>query len=251
MNSLRMSILCLPLAWLGVVGTAVTYTALARAHVDVSLILASLRIRNNFTLALCLYGVWTLVAALVLWSLLVRDEITEAAVGLDGWPPLTDFVLAVVGAALAIALWPLVHRVMPSVGGSPPAGRMLNPQLANEGGPWEFFLLTLVGAILVPALEEFVFRGYVLTALLAPVSVVGAVLLSSLVFASIHIALGRGAVAYAYVLSLMLSGLFLSSGSLYPPIVMHSLVNLFGLVVAPILWHSRSPRPARGQKSDA
>lgn len=251
MNGLQMPISYLPLAWLGLVGTAVTYATLTRARVDVPRFLASLRIRSDFTFAVCLYGTWTFAAALMIWFLLLRDGFTPAAVGLEGWPTLADIALAFVGAVLAIGLWPLVQRAALSVGSGPPVGRLLDRQQAGGGGLWDFVLLTLVAAILVPASEEFVFRGYVVTALHTSLSVPSAMLLSSVVFASVHVALGLGATAYAFVLALMLSGLFLLSGSLYPPILMHSLINFFGFVAAPMLWRARPPRPAKEQKPDA
>lgn len=232
----QLPVFYLPLVWLGVVGTALTYAMLALAEVDVQRILASLRIRGEFTFAVCVYGAWTLAAALTLWFLLLRDGFTPTVLGLEAWPSLGDFVLAVVGAVLAIRLWPLVRLAAQSVDGASRVRRLFDRKQAGGSVPWDFVLLTLVGALLVPVIEEYIFRGYVVTALDRRVSTPIVILVSSAVFASVHVALGPGAVAYAFFLALMLSGLFLFSGSLYPPMLMHSIVNFLGFVAAPVLW---------------
>lgn len=251
MNGAQLPILYLPLVWVGVIGTSLTYAALARAHFDLSRVLTSLHIRNEFTFAVCLYGTWTLAVALLLSYLLARHGITPVAVGLKGGLSLAGAMLAVGGAVLGIALWPIAERIARLVGGSPFPMRRLDRQRSNRLGPWEFVLLTTFGAIVVPALEEFVFRGYVLTALQKHASSpASAILLTSVIFASIHFVLGRGAVVYAFFSSLMLSALFLFSGNLYPAILMHSLVNFFGFVAGPMLFHSQSPRSTQ-EKADS
>jgi hypothetical protein len=49
---------------------------LARSQLDLSRVLASLNIWNQFTFAVCLYNMWTIVAALILSFLLRRRGIT-------------------------------------------------------------------------------------------------------------------------------------------------------------------------------
>jgi membrane protease YdiL (CAAX protease family) len=240
MNDANVPIFYLPLAWIGVLGTSLTYRTLARARVDRSWILTALHIRNEFTAAICLYGIWTLAAALVLFYLMARRGVTPAAVGLQGRLSVTGTVLAVGGAAFSIALWPIVQQITRLGGGGPVPGRWLDRQRSNGLGLWDFVLLCSCGVIIVPALEEFIFRGYVIAALREHVSTSVALLLASIIFASIHVFYGRGVVLYAFVLSVMLSALFLFCGNLYPPILMHSLVNFFGFVAAPILFSQSS-----------
>jgi membrane protease YdiL (CAAX protease family) len=226
----------LPLAWTGVIGTALTYAALTRARIDVAGVLTSLNIRNQFTLAVCLYNIWTIAAAFMLCLFLGRQGITSAAIGLAGNLSLVGATLALVGAVLGIALWPVLDRITGFFGsrrfrlGLPKSRQSTKPSVV------ELVLLATCNVVTAPALEELIFRGYVLTALWqytmsAPIAVIGA----SLVFASIHVAFGLGGVVYAFALSLMLSGLVLLSSNLYPAILMHSLVNLWAFVVAPIL----------------
>ena len=105
----------------------------------------------------------------------------------------------------------------------------------------ELVLLTTFGVITGPAVEELIFRGYVLTMLQQHMmSAVSATLWASLIFTSIHFAFGVGVVVFAFFSSLLLSALFLVSNSLYPAILMHSLINFWGFVAWPILSHAGS-----------
>jgi membrane protease YdiL (CAAX protease family) len=249
MSAPPLPLLYLPLAWVGVIGTYVTYAALARAHIDVTRVFTSLNIRNQFTFAVCLYNIWTLAAAFVLYFLLQRHGITRAAVGLEGNLSLLGATLAVGGAVLGIAFWPILERITEFFAARlfrVPAPESRN---ANGSGVLELVLLTTCGVIIGPAVEEFIFRGYVLTALRQhTMSAPFAIIITSVVFASVHVALGLGLVLYAFFLSLMLSGLFLLSNNLYPAILMHSLMNFWGFVVAPILIRNRGIRVEQKSK---
>jgi membrane protease YdiL (CAAX protease family) len=252
MSAPPLPLLYLPLAWLGVIGTSLTYAVLARAHVDVIRLLASRNILNQFTFAVCLYNVWTLAAALLLYFLLQRHGITRAAFGLEGNLSLPRATLAVGGAVLGIALWPVLERMTNLFNVTLFRVRASELPNSNRPGILEMVLLTTCTVIIGPAVEEFIFRGYVLTALLqhtmsAPI----AVIVGSVIFASVHFAYGLGLVVYAYFLSLLLSGVFLLSNTLYAPILTHSLVNLWGFVVVPILFRKAGTRSEHnGQESD-
>jgi membrane protease YdiL (CAAX protease family) len=106
----------------------------------------------------------------------------------------------------------------------------------------ELILLTIFGVIAVPVLEEFLFRGYVLKALAELTGTFSAIFLTSLIFASIHVVYGAGMVAYALVLSLVLSAIVLISSNLYPAILAHSLINFFGFILRPVMLHLQARR---------
>lgn len=242
MNGAPLPIAYLPLVWAGVVGTSLTYAALARARIDLAHELAPLNVRNPSTLAICVYNMWTLAGAASLWFLLGRRGIPAAAVGLSGSLSLAGAALAVAGAAAGIALWPAIKSAMGFVEAKRLRARLLVHPQSNRLSMVEIVLLTAFGVIVGPALEEFIFRGYVLGALRGyALGASGALLCASAIFASIHFAFGVGLVAYAFCLSLLLSALFLLSDNLYPAILMHSLINLWGLVAAPLLFPP--PRP--------
>lgn len=242
MNAAQFPVLYLPLAWMGVLCTSLSYAVLARARIDRARVLRSLDIRNSYTFAVCLYSVWTFAAALILSSLLRRDGITRAAVGLEGSLSLAGALLAITCAVLGIVFWPILERITRYFGVSLFSMRLADRRLSDRLSVLELVLLTTFGAIAVPALEEFIFRGYVLTALREYTGgTSSATLCTSLIFASIHFGFGGGMIIYAFVLSLILSAVFLLSSNLYPAILAHSLINFWGFVAVPIFFHSKSP----------
>jgi uncharacterized protein len=95
----------------------------------------------------------------------------------------------------------------------------------------ESTLALIAAAILVttiaPVCEEFLFRGYIFTAMRGTFGVVGAALLSGGLFGLIHANPDRPA---AYLLPLALFGVVLAllywkTGSLWPPIALHAVNN--------------------------
>lgn len=93
----------------------------------------------------------------------------------------------------------------------------------GSGGWWSLALATLFLAVLTPIGEEFLFRGVVTTALLryGPIIAVGG---GALIFALFH---GINAVFPAALVTGVVAGeIFRRSGSIWPAVVVHSVVNL-------------------------
>ena len=242
MNAAPLPLIYFPLVWIGCIGTSLTYAALARSHIDLSRVLASLNIRNPFTFAVSVYNMWTIGAALILSFLFRWRGITIAEIGLEGSLSLIGAIRAISGAVLAVALWPILMRVTGFFSARLFRMQLLDHQHSTKLSVIELVLLTTFGVIIGPAVEELIFRGYLLTMLQQhTMSAAGATLGASLIFASIHFAFGVGVVVFAFFSSLLLSLLFLVSNSLYPAILMHSLINLWGFVAWPILSHVGSP----------
>lgn len=100
----------------------------------------------------------------------------------------------------------------------------LNPQ---------FLLYAAISSfVLVPILEELFFRGYVQARLTEDFGAVGSIFLAALLFALAHgqyyraSVLSLGMLVSLAVQSLVVGFVFYRTGSLIPPIVAHSLVNL-------------------------
>jgi len=83
----------------------------------------------------------------------------------------------------------------------------------------------LVFLILVVPLEEWLTRGVLLQRLIKPLGAVGALLVSSAVFAFLH-RWGFPAWIFRFVGGLVLGGFYLRTGSLWPSIVLHYMYNL-------------------------
>ena len=93
--------------------------------------------------------------------------------------------------------------------------------------PW--FVL-LAGAVLGPFLEELFFRGFVFAGLHQRYSLRTAAIVSAALFALIH--LQWLLFVPLFVLGYLLADLYERSDSLWPPIVMHSMINTLALGVA-------------------
>ncbi len=81
--------------------------------------------------------------------------------------------------------------------------------------------------------EELLFRGLVLIALAHWLSPAAALITSSLVFAAVHVGPDRRFIwwtVFAFLMGLLLGSLYLATGSLQAPIVLHATVNGLNLV---------------------
>lgn len=108
-----------------------------------------------------------------------------------------------------------------------PEGLMAGYEQATEvidlGQP----LYLIFGVVLVaPLVEEFIFRGLVLTRLLSALPKVPAVLIASALFAAMH---GNGVwIAYAFAIGAILCTVFLKTRSIWACVLLHVLFNFCG-----------------------
>jgi len=92
-------------------------------------------------------------------------------------------------------------------------------------------ILTFMSLVIIPPLvEEFLFRGFLFTGLRTKLPFLGATVLTSLLFASLHLAEGSGGVLWVagidtFILSLFLCYLREKTGNLWAGILLHGLKN--------------------------
>ena len=127
-----------------------------------------------------------------------------------GWLMVTPLVL--------LTGW-LMNLLVGDQGGSNP----LLDLVLHSSDPIALGLLLLTTVVLAPLFEEVVFRGALLPVLSRVLGRVAAVILSALVFAIAHLSVGE--LPPLFVLGIGLAVLRLSSGRLFPCILMHSLWN--------------------------
>ena len=113
----------------------------------------------------------------------------------------------------------LVSRWIGDQGGSNP----LLEIVLNSRDPAALALLAITAVVLAPLFEETIFRGVLLPVLGRFLGRSGSVLVSALVFAIAHLSIGE--LPPLLVLGLGLGLLRLSTGRLFPCVVMHSLWN--------------------------
>ena len=104
--------------------------------------------------------------------------------------------------------------------------------------PSDFVVLFTCPVILCATLEEVLYRGYILTAIMQRVSVKKAFIVNSLIFASIHYAFGPGTMLFILIWTFIPCWLYFKSRSIYPSILFHSVNNLLAYVVLPLTFQT-------------
>jgi len=93
-----------------------------------------------------------------------------------------------------------------------------------------FFITILNATVIAPVIEEIIFRGALLNNLLTKFSIKKSVIVSSLIFSLIHFQ--PEVFGAIFVISLLLSRLYLKTGSLIAPIVFHILNNSLKTIIS-------------------
>ena len=99
-------------------------------------------------------------------------------------------------------------------------------ELAALDGIERIPTFAIVG-VLAPVGEEIFFRGFLLTALVSAIGGLRGAVVSSAVFSVAH--LNVGTLFPIFVMGMLLSWLYLRTGSIWPPIVAHAAQNLLAL----------------------
>jgi membrane protease YdiL (CAAX protease family) len=86
--------------------------------------------------------------------------------------------------------------------------------------------IIVYGIVLIPVLEETIFRGLILGDFLLAYSPAKAILLSSVLFACIHP--NPSQIINAFIIGLFLGWIFYKTGSILPGIIIHAILNSSG-----------------------
>jgi membrane protease YdiL (CAAX protease family) len=116
------------------------------------------------------------------------------------------------------------------------SGRMMQPPaiLPIFGGGIGGLVAALIAAsVIAPVAEEVFFRGFLLGGLQRRLGAPLALTLSAVVFGLVH--LNLPALIPVTFLGLLLGGLYLATGSLWPGIIAHGANNALGLILAYLL----------------
>lgn len=157
-----------------------------------------------------------------------QGRMSPASLGLRR--PSTSWPLALLlsGAALAASICVTVLYAL----AIKPLGMdlLLPPEVPREimfegyAAVWTFEAL----AGWTPLTEELFFRGFVMPGLVARWGVVGAAVVSALIFALFH--LHPGVLVPIFLTGLLLAGLYHRTGSLWPPVIAHAGQNAVALL---------------------
>jgi membrane protease YdiL (CAAX protease family) len=207
------------------------------------------------------FGRWIVESLLVLGGLAgvlllaASPFVAPALRDIRGWGPLasvpwgtvtTDYIVAGFGVAVVVGMVLPILLLRNRVDEIPAIGD-IRSLLPRERGELKFGAGLAVTAGVV---EELLFR-LALPALLFGVfgSGILAFAAAAVVFGLLHIYQGPLGMLFAFLLGLVFTALYLLSGTILAPIVLHALVDLRSLVLIPIAlggaWGLETPTPAR------
>ena len=226
------------LAWIGLVFSSLVIGIIAGAvKNDPEATVLKWGIVKDFSVfALSLYCLGTLLAVIILFFLLKEKGLNFDSVGVKGKLSLRSCGFALIGLVIAFTLYPAIEALLKPLGVSMfwKAGKVVPLDLTSAPD----VVLTLIFAVILgPIVEEIIFRGYVLTAILQRRErKLGAIVLSALVFTSVHAYLGPGVMFFIFFWTFIPAFLYLKFDSLYPAILFHVLNNFVTYIIFPLFY---------------
>ncbi|GEM_PF-6612595 len=183
--------------------------------------------------ALSAYLAWAMGANVYRWTN------TEMGFVFPGWVWLGRWVLAGAGATVFMLIG--FHYLNVWVTGGVPQARSLAElylsKVSFNGGRSIFWTMAVI-VLAVPVCEEIFFRMFFFRFLQTFMHEVWALIVVAVFFMAGHVSGDiYGGIIYA-AFSMILSWLYIRSGSLYPPIMLHMMVNWVGLsvILSPHAW---------------
>jgi membrane protease YdiL (CAAX protease family) len=142
-----------------------------------------------------------------------------------GFRPFTVDNLAMgCGLLLATYMAIIIHNTILLALGVPTQAESMLKLLEMTNSPWG---IALGGVVVAPLAEEIVFRGFFFQGLRQTYGSKKAILVSSLVFAAMHLQLE--ALIPTFILGCALAYVFDKANSIWPGALLHLLVNLLGI----------------------
>jgi len=152
-----------------------------------------------------------------------RVRTTKEELGLTRYPNWIDILLAPAGFVLYILLSAACTYLAMTYLTFIDFDQVQETGFSRLGPQFEYILAFVSLVVVAPVAEEILFRGYLLGKLRKHIATWIAVLITSLVFAAVHLAWNVGVDVFA--LSIVLCLLRITSKSLWPSILLHMLKN--------------------------
>ncbi len=189
---------------------------------------------NGLILSLSSLAAAPLVVGLSLWFASLRKELrARDYLGLH-WP-----------GKLAVFCWCGVFMTFVFMGEFA-VGALKDPtspdvmlEYYHHAGSVPLFWLAVV--VIGPVSEEFFFRGFLFTGLqYSRLGALGAIILTSAVWAAIHVQYDFPGVAFIFFVGILLGSARWKTGSLFLCILLHSMLNLLAMIGMAVLLHSKN-----------
>ncbi len=232
----RLPLSWLFLPWLGfLLAQLVIGTIAAIGQGDPHQIVLSWGVFPDFAMfAIVLYVGGNCIAVVILHFLLRSRGLRWSSVGLRGSLNWGGVGLAALAVLLASILYLGVEALTGALG---------IPMYWYEGARSfaqfttvrDTVLVVAFAVLLGPVVEELIFRGYVLTALLERgLRSRSALLFSALIFTSVHVFYGPGVLAFIFLWAFIPAVLYQRTGRLHSAILFHVVNNFIAFVLVPM-----------------
>jgi membrane protease YdiL (CAAX protease family) len=223
------------IAWISLLFTLLVVSSIgAIAQGDPEQVVLSWGFSDFGIFAVGLHAIGLCMAVLFLWPLLKEHQWSYKDIGLTNEVKSRYWIYAGVAVLLAFVLYPLVEALMDLVRVPMHWGGSIESHFTLVS-PLDIICAVLGAVIIVPVLEEVIFRGYFLTSFVKNNTVPKAMLFSVLLFTSIHLPFGPGMMVYIFIWSWIPAYLYIKSKSIVPGMVFHFINNLLAYVVLPLL----------------
>ena len=171
--------------------------------------------------------------AIVLSFLILRHRNPLDLFGLRGVSPMQNLKAACVGLVAALPVVYFLHSLCLLIIGEDAEPQPLLQFLAQNATLVDRLLLIGTALAVAPVAEELIFRGYLFGVLRRYTGRWWAMVISALIFAAIHAHIPS--LAGLFTLAVALTLVYEGTGSLWAPIVMHSLFNGITVVLT-LAW---------------
>jgi membrane protease YdiL (CAAX protease family) len=222
------------LAWFSLIFIALVLGVLASLIPDnpMAWLVEHIGVTSPGTVGIILHEIGMLLAVFILLSGLRSQGNPFEQLGLRGRLSWQMVSYALLSAIVVFLVWPVLQWGIEAIG--IPFQWWREGLTLKTASDWVW--MVVAAGFLSPILEEIIFRGYVLRALLAhlPNHAI-AILLATTIFTSIHILFGPGTMILIFLWTFVPTWLVLRFKSLYPAILMHILNNLLAYIIVPLM----------------
>lgn len=203
--------------WLVFIGIAIMFGGYAAAY-----ILMRQRSVNEYTLMIVLEALIIVPGIIGLLMLKKRDE--PANIGIKGFPlVLLPFfiVMPICGQYFFTAMTSYVQVILQVLFGEPQMDNLLSGNIDN------MIKMIISTCVLAPLVEEFLFRGVIMS-MLRRYGLVTELIVSSVAFALMHFSIQT--FIPIFFVGMLLGFVRRSTGSIFPSIIMHAANNAFSVI---------------------
>jgi len=185
-------------------------------------------LENGLFIGFCSIASMLICCPLIFW-VVSRNRVPNARsyLGLRG----VGLLAFVTWIALTLALGPVYAWLLSIVELPHSSEFMVNLDASREDTIRSSLIYFFGIGVAAPVFEEFLFRGFILRAAQSTrLGRIGAVVLTALLFAALHVQYDMAGLLFVFFLGVLLGSARVQTGSLYVPLAMHVTNNLWALL---------------------